>query len=212
MTEPFVNAFLEFVCKVEDPRITLLRDKRVVQWIFGDLSFLPTFEPTLTVKKRETLKGHEDAWGREMMKVRRPDLKLNKQWTNLFGEYICEEICFLSGKEVTKPVSKNNLQPDKETNDAIIEVKTGTYCTSGTAGEKILGTPFKYAEVPFLYGKPLRILCIGGAEKSSREEYGNLPGPKCSQYKENMLRMYREKGIEYVGATDMLKEFLIVSL
>jgi len=202
--EPNADAinFIEFVSKNEDPRITLLRDKNVVQWIFGDLSFL---EPG----KKKELKILEDIWGRKIMKLRRPDLKMDKQWTNLFGEYIGEEIYFLFGKEVTKPVKKNNLQPDKEIDDAIIEVKTETYYTEGTAGEKILGVPFKYAEVPTLYGKPLKILCIGGAEKACREQYGNLPGPKFSLIKKNILDLYREKGIEYIGASDLLKECLL---
>ena len=182
------SEFIDFVSNNDDPRITLLRDNNVVQWLFGDLSFLGD-------GKRKDLKVLEDIWGRKTMKLRRPDLKLDKQWTNLFGEYICEEIYFLYGKHVSKPAKKNRLQPDKEIDDAIIEVKTETYYTEGTAGEKILGTPFKYSEVPTLYGKPLKILCIGGAEKACREQYGNLPGPNLTPIKKNILDLYREKGL-----------------
>jgi hypothetical protein len=60
-----------------------------------------------------------------------------------------------------------------------MEVKCGTYYTNGTAHEKILGCPFKYADIPILYSKPLKIVCIGGAEKICREQYGNLSGEKC---------------------------------
>jgi len=198
--------FLEFVSNNKDPRITLLRNKNVVQWLFGDLSFLGS-------GKKKELKALEDIWGRKTMKQRRPDLKMDKQWTNLFGEYICEEIYFLYGKVVSKPEKKNRLQPDKEIDDAIIEVKTETYYTEGTAGEKILGVPFKYSEVPTLYGKPLKILCIGGAEKACREQYGNLPGPKLSLIKKNILDLYRERGIEYIGMSDLMKELtLTISL
>jgi hypothetical protein len=84
-----------------------------------------------------------------------------------------------------------------------VEVKTETYYTTGTAGEKILGCPFKYAEVPIWYGKPLRILCLGGAEKACREEYGNL-GDKGSPQKKKFLEFFKENQIEYVGATDLL--------
>jgi len=114
-------------------------------------------------------------------KLRRPDLKLDKQWTNKFGEHICEEIYFLLGKSVSKPIKQDHFQPDTEIDDAIIEAKAGTFYTDGTAGEKILGCPFKYADIPRLYGKPLKILCMGGAEKICRESYGNLPGEKCSE-------------------------------
>ena len=89
--------------------------------------------------------------------------------------------------------------------DAIVEVKTGTFYTSGTAGEKILGCPFKYAEIPELYGKPLKILCLGCAEKVCRESYGNLPGAKCSPQKKAFLDFFRAQGIEYIGASDVLR-------
>ena len=87
------SEFLEFVSNNKDPRITLLRNKNVVQWLFCDLSFLGS-------GKNKEMKVLEDIWGRKTMKLRRPDLKMDKQWTNLFGEYICEEIYFLYGKEV----------------------------------------------------------------------------------------------------------------
>ena len=198
--------FMDFISKNDDARIVLLRQPSVVQWLFGDLSFLPEI-----VKKNKTTdeakyKLLEDKWGQDMMKMRRPDLSLDKQWTNRFGEYICEEIYTLLGKVVSKPVKKENKQPDWETADAILEAKTQTFYTSGTAGEKILGCPFKYAEIPDLYGKPLKILCMGGAEKVCRESYGNLPGPKCSAQKNKLLDSYRELGIEYVGASDMLTQ------
>lgn len=197
--------FVEFISKIDDDRIVLLRHTSVIQWLFGDLSFLPTIE-----KKNKTIddakcKINEDLWGQAIMKIRRPDLKLDKQWTNKFGEHICEEIYTLLGKVVTKPIKKEHYQPDSEVDDAIIEAKTGTFYTSGTAGEKILGCPFKYAEIPDLYGKPLKILCMGGAEKICRESYGNLPGPKCSVQKQRFLSFFRSNRIEYVGASDILR-------
>lgn len=147
----------------------------------------------------------EDKWGQTMLKVRRPDLKLDKQWTNKFGEHICEEIYILLGKVVSKPVKREHYQPDLEVDDAIIEVKTGTFYTEGTAGEKILGCPFKYAEIPDLYGKPLKIVCVGGAERLCREKYGNLPGVKCSIQKNKFLDFFRQNRIEYIGASDILR-------
>lgn len=197
--------FLEFISKNDNPKIVLLRQKEVVQWLFGDLSFLPAI-----VKKNKTAdeakyKVLEDKWGQAMLKIRRPDLKLDKQWTNKFGEHLCEEIYILLGKVVSKPVKKEHYQPDSEVDDAIIEAKAGTFFTGGTAGEKILGCPFKYAEIPELYGKPLKILCMGGAEKVCRENYGNLPGAKCSVQKKKFLDFFRENRIEYIGASDILK-------
>ena len=191
-TTMLIHDFQEWVSKKEG--VLLLKHREVVQWLCGDLSFLP-----------EQGKESEDKWGQEIMKERRPDLKLDKQWTNKFGEHLCEEVYTLLGHTVRRPIKKNGHQPDVETDSAIIEVKTGTYFTSGTAGEKILGCPFKYCEVPELYEKPLKIVCIGGAEKMCREQYGNLPGVKTSNQKTKFLDFFRESRIEYVGFTDLLR-------
>jgi len=199
-----ITKFLEFVSKIEDSKIILLRQKEVVQWLFGDLSFLPVIEKKNKTTDDAKYKILEDKWGQTILKMRRPDLKLDKQWTNKFGEHICEEIFTLLGKNVSKPVKKEHYQPDTEVEDAIVEAKAGTFYTGGTAGEKILGCPFKYAEIPDLYGKPLKILCMGGAEKICRESYGNLPGTKCSVQKKKFLDFFRENRIEYIGATDIL--------
>ena len=194
-----VEKFLAFISKNENPFIVLLRQKEVVQWLFGDLSFLPIIE------NKEKYRILENTWGQAIMKVRRPDLKLDKQWTNKFGEHIGEELFSLLGKVVTKPVKREHYQPDLEVDDTILEIKTGTFYTSGTAGEKILGCPFKYCEIPALYGKPLVIVCLGGAEKICREQYGNLPGLKCSGQKKKFLDFFRENNIEYIGASSVLE-------
>jgi len=196
--------FLEFVSKIENTKIVLLKEKEVIQWLFGDLSFLPAIEKTNKTNDEKKYKELEDKWGQEMLRKRRPDLKLDKQWTNKFGEHICEEIYTLLGKVVSKPVKKEHYQPDHEVDDAILEAKAGTFHTSGTAGEKILGTPFKYAEVPYLYSKQLKIVCMGGAEKVCRESYGNLPGAKCSPIKKIFLDFFCENRIQYIGASELL--------
>lgn len=190
-----------------DERIVLLKNIEVLQWLFGDLSFLPPIEKKNKSKDNDKYKVLEDKWGQETLRKRRPDLTLDKQWTNKFGEHLCEELCILAGKTPTKPVKKEHFQPDTEVEDSIWEAKAGTYYTIGTAHEKILGCPFKYAEVPRLYSKPLRILCMGGAEQICKEKYGNL-GSECSLEKKTILDCYKSLGIEYVSATEMLKTLL----
>jgi hypothetical protein len=187
----------------------LLHEPTVIQWLMGDTSFLPAIEPTGNKKTDEELhQADENKWGKEIMKKRRPDLNLNKQWTNKFGEHICEELYALHGKVVTKPAKKDHYQPDLEVDDAIIEAKAQTFYTDGTAGEKILGCPFKYAEIPELYGKPLKIVCMGGAEHLCRERYGNLPGPKMKPQKKRFIDFYRENQIVFIGASDLLMELI----
>lgn len=205
--KPNIDKICEYISSNYNDNIVLLRNKEVIQWLFGDLSFLPPIENKNKTLDELQYKLLEDTWGQNMLKIRRPDLKLDKQWTNKFGEHICEEIYTLLGKKISSPEIKDHYQPDLEIDDAIIEVKTGTFYTKGTAGEKILGCPFKYAEIPSLYGKPLKIMCVGGAEKMCREKYGNLPGVKCSVEKNKILDCFRAIGIEYIGATDILKSF-----
>jgi len=211
--ESDLNSIIEHICtniaSNTNKDIVLIRQKEVIQWLFGDLSFLPPIEKKNKTSDEAKYKLLEDNWGQNILKRRRPDLKLDKQWTNKFGEHICEEIYTLIGKVVTKPVKKEHFQPDSEVEDAIIEAKAQTFFTGGTAGEKVLGCPFKYANIPELYGKPLKILCMGGAEKICRENYGNLPGDKCSAQKKKFLDFFRENGIEYIGATDILRSLCL---
>lgn len=198
----------EVIARNTNANIKLIREKEVIQWLIGDLSFLPPIEKKNKTTDEAKLKVLEDKWGQEMLRKRRPDLKLDKQWTNKFGEHICEELYMLQGKVVSKPVKKEHFQPDSEIDIAILEAKAGTFFTSGTAGEKILGCPFKYAEIPELYGKPLQIVCMGGAEKVCREQYGNLPGTKCSAQKKKFLDFFRENKIEYIAASEILRSLV----
>ena len=192
--------------------IILLKEKEVVQWLFGDLSFLPPIEKKNKTQDTKKYKVLEDEWGRAILKKKRPDLELKGQWTNRFGEHLIEELYKLLGQNIAKPANKDGHEPDLETDDYIIEVKTETYWTAGTAGEKILGCPFKYASVPRLYGKPMKIICLGGAEKAGVEQYGILNGSKANDKqtpeKKKFLKFYKEMQIEYVSATSVLKALL----
>lgn len=203
-----IDKLCEAIARNTDSRIVLLRQKEVIMWLYNDMSFLPSIEKKNKTADDAKYKVLEDIWGRDILKIRRPDLKLDKQWTNKFGEHLCEEILMLIGKTVSKPVNKEHFQPDCEDEDAIWEAKAGTFYTSGTGHEKILGVPFKYADVPILYEKPLKILCIGGAEKICREQYGNLNGMKCTPQKKRFLDFFKANQIEYVGATDILNSYI----
>jgi hypothetical protein len=198
-----INKIHKLILASNNNNIVLLKYKEVIMWLFGILTFLPN------QNNKKNYKIIEDKWGKKMLKLKRPNLKLNKQWTNLFGEYICEEIYILLKKSISKPIKKKNYLPDYEIENAIIEVKTQTYYTNGTAGEKILGCPFKYCEILELYLKPLKIICVGGAEKICREQYGNLDGNKCSIQKKKFIDFYKLNDIEFIGATDILKNLLI---
>ncbi len=193
-----ISILHKYINSIENSNIVLLKNKEVLQWLFNDLTFLEKVD-----------KASEDKWGQQTMKIKRPDLKLDKQWTNRFGEYICQELFTLLDYNVSKPEKIDHMQPDLQTNEFIIEVKTQTYLTSGTAGEKILGTPFKYASVPRLFNKPLKIVCLGNAEKLSRNNYGNLEGEKMTLEKKRIIDFYKDElKIEYIGITQLLKDLI----
>jgi len=180
-------------------KIILLRNDNVLNWIFGNLNFL----------KENTLKCNykykEDEWGRYVLKTKRPDLKLDKQWTNKFGEHIIEELYMLLNISINKAKKINKLLPDFETEEFMIEIKTQTFFTSGTASEKIIGSPFKYADVPLLYNKPLKIICIGGAEKALTE----FDIINCSsETKKKFLQIYRENGIEFMSFRNLISNLI----
>jgi hypothetical protein len=203
-----IDKVYDYIQIIPDTRIVLLRIREVIMWLFGDLSFLPLIEKKNKTTDTKKYKLLEDVWGKSILKLRRPDLKLDNQWTNNFGQHIVEELILLTGKEFNKPMKKEHFQPDCEDNDTIWEIKTQTFHTTGTAGEKILGCPFKYIEIYDLYSKPLRIICLGGAEKVCREQYGNLPGEKCTTRKKEVLEFFKKYHIEYIGITDILLTFI----
>ena len=120
----------------------------------------------------EKRKENEAKWNMELMKKIRPDLfnKEHKQASlfGKFGEILAKEYYILIGEFKTdKPEKLDGHDLDLETLKEMIEVKTGSYFTTGTAGEKNYGVPYKYRKVPRLYNKPLLIIIIGGDKKDS---------------------------------------------
>jgi hypothetical protein len=202
-----IDKILNYTKNIKD--IYFLNNREVLMWIYDDTSFLSSYKIKPTCNESAVLKKEEDIWGRNILKNCRPDLEVKQLWTGKLGEELCKEFYTILGHTVSKPVKKENFQPDLEIEDSIIEVKTETYYTGGTAGEKILGCPFKYCEVPKLYNKKLTIVCLGGAEKSCREEYGVLPGPKYKGTKRRIINMYSKSlKIEYIGVTDLCKKLI----
>jgi len=200
--------------KEDQDKIHLLKDKEVIQWIYGDTTFLEPDNPIESYGKKDIkvetgknyksgkrkgqkiyeskkvddkdkpikkynignfnkkLEENEAKWNMEKMKEIRPDLfiKASKQKSKFgpFGEILVKEYYIMTGEFKTdKPEKKGGHDLDLETFKEMIEVKTGSYFTTGTAGEKIFGVPYKYRKVPRLYNKPLLIILLGGDKKDS---------------------------------------------
>ena len=137
-------------------------------------------------------KSQEDEWGRKIVAPFRSNKEV-KAWSGLLGETLIQEM-FPGG---WKPEKKKNLKPDWETINYIIEVKTQSWFTPGTAGEKILGVFIKYRNIPELYGKPLLVVCFGRAESIWFDE------PRDERFNE-ILKICKKFRIVYVRGSKLL--------
>ena len=91
--------------------------------------------------------------------------------------------------------------PDLETDHAYYEIKTRNYSTPGTCGEKILGTPLKYIDIPKVTGKPLIIILVGFKEYEAIHTF-NLFDDMSSD-KKHVIDTYAAMGIYYLGASQL---------
>ena len=128
----------------------------------------------------------------------------NGQWTTLLGEGLVRDILELRGENPRKPERKGGFEPDWETDDYMYEVKTSNWWVAGTAGEKVLGTWIKYQDIPSLYGKPLKIVCVANQEYEL--EYGKVKyfGDNVSEKTKKILELARTWEIEYMKFSDLI--------
>ena len=111
--------------------------------------------------------------------------------------------------QIKSSLRDKKYDPDLECDDFVYEVKGRSWCTPGTAGEKILGVPLKYGEVPRLFKKPLKIILVGYQEYEAKNKFGfGDLFDSSNQTKElkDALEYHKKHGIEYVAFTDILKE------
>ena len=186
-----------------------LDNLEIIRWCYEGITDI-TLRNTSDNKKLKTSKEQEDIWGNKTISQ-----EGNGQWTTLLCEGLAmEALKKLGRKNVRKTtqmkssVRNKKYSPDLECDDYVYEVKGRNWSTSGTAGEKILGVPLKYGEIPTLYKKPLQIILVGYQEYEAREgfAFGDLLD-STNQTKElhDSLAFYKEHGIEYVAFTDILK-------
>lgn len=171
----------------------LLREN-VLEWLFYKNSYLKSLD-----------KKSELDWGHSIIGYK------TNQWTTKFGEKCLYEILELldkNPKRIDKRMKGENgkeLVPDWIADDGLYECKARTYMTTGSAGEKILGTPDKYKECYRLYNKPLKIVCMGYQEKEAENDFCRF-SPSSVEGKKILDFYKREFQIEYIRATDLLKE------
>lgn len=137
-----------------------------------------------------------------------PRCNTTTQWTTHFGESLAEHVLQLLYGNISRPALKDGIKPDFESDDFIFEIKTRTWGIPGSAGEKILGTPYKYRNVYNIYKKPLIIILVAYQEKEAVERFklfdAHDPGSKLTAfYKEEFNISYVRFSELYLKALDL---------
>lgn len=157
-------------------------------------------KPGITMAlQKEKCKNNEKEWGNRMI-----GQSNNGQWTTLLGEKLVYDVLELRGENPIKVKRKGGFEPDWETDEYMYEVKTSNWWVTGTAGEKVLATWIKYSDIPELYGKPLRIVCVANQEYEL--EYGKVKyfGENIPLKMKQVLRLAKSWDIEYMRFSDLV--------
>lgn len=128
----------------------------------------------------------------------------NGQWTTLLGEKLVFDVLKARGENPRKVIRMDGFEPDWETDKYVYEVKTSNWWVSGTAGEKVYGTFIKYQNIPELYGKPLRIVCVAYQEEELTNGKTIYFGENITKKTQLILDIAKSWGIEYIRFSDLV--------
>ena len=173
--------------------------KERVEWALTKPAKVEKKEGITKGQQEENLQKEEKKWGNNMIGQQN-----NGQWTTLLGEGLVRDVLQLRGENPIKPVRKGGFEPDWETDEYIYEVKTSNWWVDGTAGEKVLGTWIKYQDIPELYGKPLKIVCVANQEEELINGKTKYFGKNITKKTQQVLDLARSWNIEYVKFSDLV--------
>jgi len=197
--------------------LKLLNNPEVIRWCYTGITpstLVNTSNKTLLNKSRNM----EKEWANNLLRkhFNYDNDKEIKQWTTKLGEEIVREVLLAMNINVYKQrtsykssISKKTYEPDLECDKHLYEVKARNWTTPGTAGEKILGVPMKYSELPHLSGKPVKIILVGFQEEEAKTGFGFgnlLCKNNCNPIASSMIDCYKNLGFEYVGLTHLLNQ------
>ena len=175
--------------------------KERITWALNKPDNIEKIPGKLMKEIKAEKKEEEKKWGNDMI-----GQSNNGQWTTLLGENLVYDILYLKRENPRKVLKKNGFEPDWETDEYIYEVKTSNWWVDGTAGEKVLGTWIKYQEIPKLYGKPLRIICIANQEHELTYGKTKFFGEEVSDKTKTILELAKSWGIEYIRFSDFISD------
>ena len=150
--------------------------------------------------QRKEASMDEKKWGNNQI-----NQSNNGNWTTLLGEGMVEIFLKLHGLHPHKPHKKEgcSYEVDWECERYMVEVKTRNWTTSGTAGEKVLGTMYKYADIPIIYDKPLKIVCIAYQEYELTHCTTKIFNTNSTR-QQKILDLAKTFDIEYIRFSDLI--------
>jgi len=173
-------------------------NKKVIKWIKNDIYFLNLISK-YGIQKAKNI---ENNFGNRILYKYYGYNKNVYNWSGILGECLVKSLLEKNGYNVYSPSKINNYIPDLETDDFIYEIKTRKYTSTGSVGEKILGVPYKYSDIPILYKKPLKIVLVGYQEYEAINKF-NLFNP-ISKNKQKLNNIWKDMGIEFVKGSELL--------
>lgn len=177
--------------------------KERVEWALKKPDDVVKMEGITKGQQKTNKQNEEKEWGNNMI-----GQKNNGQWTTLLGEHLVRDVLIKRGENPRKPESKGGFQPDWETDEYIYEVKTSNWWVSGTAGEKVYGTFIKYQDIPELYGKPLKIVCVANQEYELTYGKTKYFGENITKKTQDALDLANSWNIEYVKFSDLVSPII----
>ena len=161
-------------------------------------------KPDISIaQQKKELQEKEKKWGNDMIGQIN-----NGQWTTLLGEKLVFDVLKARGENPRKVIRMDGFEPDWETDKYVYEVKTSNWWVSGTAGEKVYGTFIKYQNIPELYGKPLRIVCVAYQEEELLNGKTKYFGENITEKTKQILELASSWGIEYIQFSDLVSSIL----
>ena len=173
--------------------------KERIDWALTKPNIVVKKDGVTIAKQKDKLKNEEKKWGNDMI-----GQENNGQWTTLLGERLVYDVLKLRGENPRKPLAKGGFAPDWETDDFIYEVKTSNWWVTGTAGEKVFGTFVKYQDIPELYGKPLKIVCLAYQEEEFTNGKTKYFGENITKKTKQVLDLAASWNIEYIKFSDLV--------
>ena len=157
-------------------------------------------KPDISIaQQKKELQEKEKKWGNDMIGQIN-----NGQWTTLLGEKLVFDVLKARGENPRKVIRMDGFEPDWETDKYVYEVKTSNWWVNGTAGEKVYGTFIKYQNIPELYGKPLRIVCVAYQEEELTNGKTIYFGENITKKTQLILDIAKSWGIEYIRFSDLV--------